>query len=100
VQRPLPGEMGHAFEGQAGSISRALLALRDAPECQAITTGSQDLAVRAESNAVGTTSELVIGWGERVGRCQVPDLHGLRCRAKLSRGQQASVRAKGDVLDR
>jgi hypothetical protein len=48
--------MGHAFEGQAGSIPRAFLAFRDAPECQAITAGSQDLAVRAESNTVGATS--------------------------------------------
>ena len=49
----------------------------------------------------GTKITIVaLGCGNRLQRCQVPEMHGLRRRAKLSRGQQAAVGAKGNRLDR
>ncbi len=68
--------MGHALEGQAASVRRDLFALDDAPERQATAAGSEDLAVRAERNTVRTTSQLVIGRGDRMQRRQVPDVTG------------------------
>jgi hypothetical protein len=48
--------MDHALERQAGRISCAFLALRDAPERQTIAASGQDLAIGAESNPEGRLS--------------------------------------------
>src|SRR5271167_1080582 len=92
--------MGDSFEGQAGTIARAFLAFRKAPYRQTLATSSEELAVRTESNPGGPTSQCVIGWDERLQRCQVPYLDGLRCRLELSRGQEAAIWAEGYRLDR